>query len=164
MHFIIIIPRFRVDCTCSQISAPSAAFVSRVPQTYRPSWVVFALCVGLTALAGDFCEFSENFPILRRGRCPHRSSKWNRFYGNPMRIRWYPTGRCGPRPLRTSSGLLGKYRKAAPEIRGCRYVWSDGAAQISPSMSMPNSSPGSSSSSVVVSSVATGTNSVMYAS
>ena len=34
-----------------------------------------------------------------RGRCPHRPGRMHRFYGNLRRIRNFPVGRCGHRPL-----------------------------------------------------------------
>ena len=36
-----------------------------------------------------------------RGRCPHRTGRTHRFYGNLQRIRNFPAGRCGHRPLQS---------------------------------------------------------------
>ena len=42
------------------------------------------------------------FAVNRRGRCPHRPGRTHRFCGNLRRIRNFPAGRCGHRPLQTS--------------------------------------------------------------
>ena len=47
----------------------------------------------------------------RRGRCPHRPGKWNRFYGNLRRIRWYPWVDVGIDPYETEIVQGAAHRK-----------------------------------------------------
>ena len=51
--------------------------------------------------SGCICVFG------RRGRCPHRPGRMHRFYGNLRRIRNFPNGRCGHRPLQDAARICG---------------------------------------------------------
>ena len=42
-----------------------------------------------------------------RGRCQHRPGRMHRFCGNLRRIRNFPTGRCGHRPLQDAARICG---------------------------------------------------------
>ena len=46
-------------------------------------------------------EFVCTHPFDCRGRCLHRPGRMHHFNGNLRRIRNFPTGRCGHRPLQT---------------------------------------------------------------
>ncbi len=56
-----------------------------------------------------FGEFVGTCACVCRGRCPHRPGRMHRFYENLRRIRNFPTGRCGHRPLQTSGKMLHEF-------------------------------------------------------
>ena len=64
---------------------------------------------GVCRFVQIFGEFVGTCACVCRGRCPHRPGRMHRFYENLRRIRNFPTGRCGHRPLQTSGKMLHEF-------------------------------------------------------
>ena len=60
---------------------------------------------GYTELSKIFGESVCTYPLGRRGRCPHRSGRMHRFYGNLRRICNFSMGRQSRRPLQQPFAL-----------------------------------------------------------
>ena len=60
---------------------------------------------GYTELSKIFGESVCTYPLGRRGRCPHRSGRMHRFYGNLRRICNFSMGRQSCRPLQQPFAL-----------------------------------------------------------
>ena len=95
--------RFRARITRTATSIPDVAVlmqkVCRGGALLRPAEC--GCSIEILDEFGCICVFGC------RGRCPHRPGRMHRFYGNLRRIRNFPTGRCGHRPLQDAARICG---------------------------------------------------------